>query len=303
MARTLEWSAAIKSAAPAALVFGPASYGWNGFINLQNAPDAGQRDFLDFYLESLRAAEKRERRRLLDVLDLHWYPEAKGGGVRITEANTSPAVAAARVQAPRSLWDPTYVEQSWISQDAKVGAIRLIPRMKEKIAAFYPGTRLAITEYDYGAGDHISGAIAQADVLGIFGREDVFAAARWALTSKNDFADAAFDAYTNYDGASGRFGDISIRATTTNTADTSVYASVASANSDRIVVVAINKTSIAQTAEIFIRHPVALSLDQTYQLTAAVSSLSAGAALKPATPNVFLLPMPASSVTTVVLTR
>ena len=112
----------------------------------------------------------------MDVLDLHWYPEARGGGARVIEDNNGPAVAAARVQAPRSLWDPSYVETSWISLDARAGAIRLIPRMKEKIAAHYPGTGLAVTEYNYGGGGHISGALAQADVLGILGREGVFAA-------------------------------------------------------------------------------------------------------------------------------
>ena len=199
--RTEEYAAAIKAVAPGALVFGPVSYGWHGFVRLQDAPDNGGRDFLDFYLDSMREAEGRARRRLVDVLDLHWYPEARGGGVRITEANNAPDVAAARVQAPRSLWDPTYAENSWISIDARVGAIRLIPRMKEKIAAHYPGTRLAITEYNYGGGDHVSGGVAQADALGIFGREDVFAAALWELQGGMRYVDGAFALYCNYDGA------------------------------------------------------------------------------------------------------
>ena len=68
----------------------------------------------------MREAESTSAgRRLVDVLDLHWYPEARGGGVRITEADASAAVAAARVQAPRSLWDPGYAETSWISVDAR----------------------------------------------------------------------------------------------------------------------------------------------------------------------------------------
>ncbi len=180
--RTEEYAGAIKAVAPGALVFGPVSYGWQGFVRLQDAPDAGGRDFLDFYLDAMRDAEGRARRRLVDVLDLHWYPEARGGGVRITEANNTAAVAEARVQAPRSLWDPGYTENSWISIDARVGAIRLLPRMREKIAAHYPGTLLAITEYNYGGGDHVSGGVAQADVLGIFGREDVFAATLWDLS-------------------------------------------------------------------------------------------------------------------------
>ena len=83
------------------------------------------------------------------------------------------------MQAPRSLWDPTYVEKSWITKQSTHGPIRLLPRLQEKIDKHYPGTRLAITEYNYGGGADISGAIAQADVLGIFGREGVFAAALW----------------------------------------------------------------------------------------------------------------------------
>ncbi len=80
--RTEEFAGAIKAVAPGALVFGPVSYGWQGFVRLQDAPDNGGRDFLDFYLDSMRDAEGRARRRLVDVLDLHWYPEARGGGVR-----------------------------------------------------------------------------------------------------------------------------------------------------------------------------------------------------------------------------
>ena len=204
----------------------------------------------------MREAEGRARRRLLDVLDLHWYPEARGGGVRITEANNSPDVAAARVQAPRSLWDPSYAENSWISIDARVGAIRLVPRMKEKIAAHYPGTRLAITEYNYGGGEHVSGGVAQADALGIFGREDVFAAALWDLQGGMRYVDGAFALFCNYDGGGGRFGDTSIGASTSNHETTSVYASVDQGRDDRMVIVAVNKSTGPTTAEILVTHPV-----------------------------------------------
>ena len=97
---------------------------------------------------------------LVDVLDVHWYPEAQGGGVRITEdRDRADAVVAAPACRRRGrCGTPTYVETSWITQDARVGAIRLLPRLREKIDAHYPGTRLAITEYNYGGGDHISGA-------------------------------------------------------------------------------------------------------------------------------------------------
>jgi hypothetical protein len=299
--RTTDFAAAIKQVAPSALVFGPVSYGWSGYVSLQDAPDAGGRDFLDFYLESMRAAEAHAGRRLVDVLDLHWYPEARGGGVRITEASGADAVAAARVQAPRSLWDPSYVETSWISQDAGVGAIRLLPRMREKIAAHYPGTRLAITEYSYGGGGHISGAIAQADVLGIFAREGVFAATFWDLGGSRGFVDAAFAAYCNYDGALARFGDTLVAAETSSVETSSVYASVDAGRDDRMVVVAINKAGSSATADVLVTHPIDLGRGQVYRITAASPAVVRGATLAPTARNSFRVELPASSVTTLVL--
>jgi hypothetical protein len=38
----------------------------------------------------------------------------------------------------------------------------------------------AITEYNLGALDHVNGALAQADLLGVFGREGLDMAAIWA---------------------------------------------------------------------------------------------------------------------------
>jgi hypothetical protein len=299
--RTVDYAEAIKAVAPEALVFGPVSYGWQGYVRLQDAPDASGRDFLDFYLDSMRDAEGRARRRLLDVLDLHWYPEAKGGGVRVIEPNDAPEVSAARVQAPRSLWDPGYVETSWISVDAGVGAIRLIPRMREKIAGHYPGTRLAITEYNYGGGDYVSGAVAQADVLGILGREDVFAATLWDPQGGTRFIDGAFALFCNYDGAGGRFGGTSIGAVTSNHVDTSVYASVDAAGDERVVLVAINKSTGPTTAEILVTHFAELARGESWQITTSSSTPARGRDLQPTARNAFRLEMPPSSATTVVL--
>jgi hypothetical protein len=154
--RTTAFASAIKAAAPEALVFGPVSYGWAGFVRLQGAPDNGGRDFLDFYLDSMREAEGRARRRLVDVLDLHWYPEARGGGVRITEASGAPDVAAARVQAPalalgRELRrDQLDLAGRGSRRDPPAAADAREDRRP------LPGTRLAITEYNYGGGEHVS---------------------------------------------------------------------------------------------------------------------------------------------------
>jgi len=97
--------------------------------------------------------------------------------------------------------------------------------LKEKIASGYQGTKIAFTEYNYGGGNDISGAIAQADVLGIFGREGVYAAALWPMNEDNSFIYGAFNAFLNYDGAGAGFGTTGISAVTSDYAMSSVYAS------------------------------------------------------------------------------
>jgi hypothetical protein len=297
----VEFAGAIKDVAPAALVLGPVSYGWAGYVNLQDAPDAGGRDFLEFYLAGMAAAETAQGRRLLDVLDLHWYPEAQGGGQRIIVDDAGAAVAEARKQAPRSLWDPTYTEQSWITEFSTNGPIRLIPRLKEKIAAQYPGTRIAFTEYYYGGGADISGGIAQADVLGIFAREGVFAAMLWHIGGTDDrFIYAAFRMFRDFDGAGGAFGDSAISATTDDVAGTSVYAALVS--DEELVIVAINKTGAAKTAGIRLAHGVRFTTATPFVLSSAQPAPVPGTPLPITLTNALVVTLPANSVTTFRLT-
>jgi hypothetical protein len=299
--RTIHYAGAIKAVAPESLVFGPASYGWNGYQSLQNASDAQGRFFIDTYLAALRNAEQKAGRRLLDVLDLHWYPEAQGGGKRITEGDNGDEVVRARLQAPRSLWDPTYKEDSWITKYSTNGPIRLLPLMKEKIAANYPGTRLAVTEYNYGGGNHISGGLAEADVLGIFGREGLFAAAFWHLAQDESFIYGGFDMYRNYDGKDAHFGDVSVAAATDDAEHTSVYAAVDSAAPNHLVIVAINKTDAPLTADCAIATKARLHTAAQYRLTVASPHPQADGALPIGAGNHLRLTLPPMSVTTLSL--
>ncbi len=243
IANNIAYATAIKGVAPSAMVFGPANYGWQGFRTFQDAPDANGRDFLNVYLAAMKEAERAAGRRLLDVLDVHWYPEARGNNVRITENNESPGVAEARIQAPRSLWDPNYVEQSWIEQTIDHKAIRLIPRIQGQIAENYPGTKLSISEYNYGGNTSISGAIAQADVLGIFGRYGLFAACNWGIGPKDTGELAGYRAFLDFDGQGSKFGDLGLQVQGENPAQDSVYAAIDSHHPSRVTVVAINKTN------------------------------------------------------------
>ena len=267
--KTISYANAIKNVVPNTKIFGPVNYGWQGMVNLQGAPDAAGRDFLNFYLQQMKQAEQTYGNRLLDVMDVHWYPEAQGGGVRIIDQNNTPDVVAARIQAPRSLWDTTYTETSWITQWSTYGPINLLPRLQQKIDQYYPGTKLSLTEYYYGGGNHISGAIAEADVLGIFGRQGVFAANEWSMASDESFIGGAFQIYRNFDGKNSTFGDTSVFAQTNNDAASSIYASLDSQDPNRMVLVAINKTDHAINAAVNMQHALSFSLADIYQVTSA----------------------------------
>ena len=120
------------------------------------------------YLRAMNVASQQSGRRLLDAYSFHYY----------AAASVNPAD---RVQAARSLWDASYVEPSWITQKGNGftdgHALQMLPKLNQAIADFYPGTKLAITESDFGGKDDISGALAQADALGIFGQQGVYLAA------------------------------------------------------------------------------------------------------------------------------
>ena len=321
LAQSIASAGAVKDAVPASLIYGPVSYGWAGFMTLQNAPDAGQQgDFLDYYLDQMGAASATQGRRLLDVLDLHFYSEAYGCGTRVNNpaGGNGDCVMAARVQSPRSLWDPAYKEDSWITGCCTGGGgIQLVPRMLAKIAAHYAGTRLAITEYNQGGSDDVSGAVAQADTLGAFGRGGVFAAAYWPLLGNNSWAFAAWRAFRDYDGAGKSFGDTSVSAASSDVPHVSVYASVDSAAPDRVVVVIVHRPGAVTNAQgavtgsdglraravrVVVTHPKTLGTARAWQLAAGTTPSWQPLAVGAPSGNAVTLTLPALSVTTVELT-
>ena len=111
-----------------------------------------------------------------------------------------------RNQSTRIFWDPNYVDPSWINN-----IIMLIPRMKNWVANYYPGTKIGITEYNWGAEPSINGATAQADILGIFGRENLDLATRWATPDSSTPTYKAIKMYRNYDGNKSTFGDTAFK--------------------------------------------------------------------------------------------
>src|ERR1019366_10661524 len=114
-----------------------------------------------------------------------------------------------------------------------------IPRLQAIIAQNYPGTKLALTEYNFGALDDINGALAQADLLGIFGYQGLDAAALWGPPKPTDPGAFAFQIYRNYDGIGNTFGETSAKAASADQSKLALYAAV---RSDlNLTLIAVNK--------------------------------------------------------------
>jgi hypothetical protein len=317
IATTIEYARAIKDVAPDVVVFGPAVATWAGAATLGRWPTPdpkyGAGFFFDTYLSQLRAHEQSSGKRLVDVLDLHWYPAGGAGAYEITNdyAPQTAAMIDARVQAPRSLWDPTYDERSWVSE-VQAGPIKLLPYLKEKVATHYPGTKIAITEYYYGRGGDISGGIAQADALGIFGREGVFAAMVWPNVGvwsyggdgKKAYAYlfGAFRSFRDYDGKGGRFGDLATAASTSDPERSSIYASVDQGSAtSRVVLVAINKSSSPLAAEIVLSDAKPWTRGEVYVMSDGSPNPTRKPDLTGIAGNKLVYQMPPMSVSTLVL--
>jgi hypothetical protein len=217
----------------------------------------GNTDFIPWYLQQMQAYQTAHGTRILDYLDVHIYPQVDGV---YSESLGSASVQAVRLRSTRQLWDPTYVHEGWIGQP-----VYLIPRMKSWVSANYPGTKTAITEYNWGALDYMNGALAQADILGIFGREGLDLATLWAPP---DNANApgifAFRMYRNYDGTGSSFGETSVQAASADQSQLAIYAAQRTA-SHALTLMIVNKTSGDLTSTLALNNFQPAGVAQVYR--------------------------------------
>ena len=235
MTKSIATAKAVKKLDPKAEVFGPALYGYTAFDHLDDddAHDewetikskGGYHWYLDYYLDEMKKASDKEGTRLLDVLDIHYYSES---------ARKTPAD---RVQSVRTLYEKGFVEDSWIGQWCTVN-IPILPTIQASIDKYYPGTKLAISEYNFEGSDDISGAIAQAEALGCFADMGVYFASLWGGES---YTLAGFELYTNYDGKGGNFGDTLLPTVTDDVSKASAYASFDKDDDSTVTVMLTNK--------------------------------------------------------------
>lgn len=240
--RTIEYGTAVRKASPSTLIAGPAAWGWPEYFysaadqaaGFSNKPDRvahGDVPLIEWYLQKLRAHEEKTGTKILDVLDVHFYPQADKVGVG-AEGDTSPSIAALRLRSTRGLWDSSYTDESWINEP-----IRLLPRLNELISKTYPGTRLSIGEWNFGAEKHMSGGLAVAEALGRFAEHNVYSAFYWTYPTKDSPAAAAFKAFRNFDEKGGKFLDNFVP--TRTAAGTSLFAS-RDESGERLVLIALN---------------------------------------------------------------
>ena len=298
--RSITFATMIREASSDAPIMGPGSYGWLGMINLQQRPQVNGAEFLDYYLARMADASTTASARLLDYLDVHWVSDADYQGVVVSNVidDGSPELAAVRVQATRSLFDPSYIEPSWIG-DTYGQPIRLIPWLNEKIRRYYPGTKLSISVWGYGAEGAISGAIAAADALGIYGREGVDMAAFAPISADNSFVLGAFAAFRNYDGAGASFGNQSVRAISSDPQNVTLYASTDTGD-DRVVIVAINKNLQPLTATLEVQDSRTFTDADVYVLKGGSALPAAAAPLTSSGANQFEYELPGSSISVIV---
>jgi hypothetical protein len=228
-------AAMIKATDPNALVAGPEEWGWTGYFysgadqqyggengwggTLPDRAAHNNMDYVPWLLQQFANYQKTNGTKLLDVLSLHYYPQDGSYGNAVDTATE-----LLRNESTRSLWDPNYVDQSWINTQ-----VELIPRMQQWVSTYDPGLKTAINEYNWGADAYMNGATTQADVLGIFGRQGLDIACRWSAPASNTPTYQAFKIYRNYDGNKSTFGDTSVSATVPDPDDLSAFASQDSA--------------------------------------------------------------------------
>jgi hypothetical protein len=271
-AKMRDYAAMIKSVDPTAQVVGPEEWGWDGYRysgydlwyapkNNWTFPDRaahGNTDYVVWLLQQFRNDDATRGIRLLDFFTLHYYPQ--GGEF---SNDTSSAMQLRRNRSTRALWDPNYTDESWINDK-----VQLVPRMKNWVAQNYPNTKIGLTEYNWGAENHINGATTQADIYGILGREGMDMATRWTTPDAATPTFKAMQMYRNYDGQNSGFGDIGVSATVPNPDNLSSFAAVRSTD-NALTVMVVNKATTGTQVKVNIANFNGSNTSQAWQLTSS----------------------------------
>ncbi len=257
VSRSIAYAAMIKTADSSAIVVGPGDFVMH--YQSDGKPGDGKKEHGglgqgDYYLQQMAAYEQKHHVRLIDYFDEHYYPIAQDGQTDAT-----------RLQSTRSLWDPTYKEKNWVGKWR--GPVNLIPQFHQWVDKEYPGTKISISEYGWGEMKTVVGALCEADVLGIFGREKVDMACMFGPPKATEAGANAFRMYLNYDGNGSRFGDVSLKAASADQDVLSIYAAQRSTDK-MLTIIVINKTEKDLTALVVLKNFKARRAGKTFRYSA-----------------------------------
>ena len=276
--KVISESARIKELDPNAKIVAPEEWGWDGYLysgyDQQYAAAHGWSSFPDqknqqngrAYMPWLLAQWKAAGHPV-DVVSVHFYPQ---GGEDSDDVST--ATQLLRNRSTRQLWDTHYVSESWIGTN-----IYLIPRLRNWVDQnYYPGTPIAITEYNWGAENSINGATTQADLYGIFGAQGLGMATRWTTPKSTTPTFKAMQMYRNYDGAGSTFGDTSVSTTVPNPDNLSAFAALRASDGAMTVMVVNKVLTGSAPVQLSLAHFTAAGSARVYRLTSSNTIQSVG---------------------------
>jgi hypothetical protein len=340
---------AIKTADPTAMVSGPVIDNWWAYFYSKEDMEDGWGSgpcyqpwdnpvdrqahsgipLIEYFMQKFNTYSKSYGIRLLDYVDIHGYfaPNYNNGSVAFTTAGDT-GEQQARMNGTRVFWDPAYTDPNFpqpnyitdsgytTSCNVPAQAPQLINRLQTWVANDYPGTRTSIDEYNFGGLESINGAVVQADILGIFGRQGLDMSALWPTNAYNAQGPGnyAFAMFRNYDGNNSTFGDTYLFSTSQlSSADAesklAVYGALRSSDG-AITVMVVNKTYGALTSTLSLQNLTVASgaTAQVFQYSNAnlnaIASLPALAVTPPAsagTVSTIAATFPGQSITLLVI--
>ncbi|MBX3229151.1 MAG: hypothetical protein KIT84_02360 [Labilithrix sp.] len=308
-ARYLVFATRVKELAPNAMIVGPDHYhfdGWTTWYDSMPEHSGLGTWYMDEYLAAVKAASDAAGKRLLDTWDFHWYPQRIIRGKFVWELDHGDRALDATeleaiLQGPRSYWDPTWDEQSWITRDHLFGGADILTRLFARLEKGYPGTKLGVTEYFPGGCRHVASGLAVADTLGVFARMDVHVAAMWPACADMTAPFGGLQLMRNADGKGARFGDTNVAVEHPERAESSVFA--AEGDGKRVTVVVVNKTNAPRRFGIRLFGAERLARVTTYRIDATHASPHPAGTSDLTLTNAYTYEAPALSASHLVFTR
>ena len=337
---------AIKAADPSAAVSGPVvDYWWNYFYSKKDIESGwgsgspcwepwsnpvdrqahGGIPFVEYYLQQFKAAGNNYGARLLDYLDLHTYFAGtyNGKSVGLNTAGDTQEQKV-RLDSTRVFWDPTYTDPNFpqpnypsdsnytTSCNTPQQAPQLIPMAQQWVANDYAGTKIAFTEYNWGGQESMNGAVAQADILGIFGKYGLDLATLWGPPDPATQVPGvmAFAMYRNYDGKNSMFGDTALESSSADQGKLAVYGAMRGSDG-ALTVMVINKTYGTLSSTISVQNlQTSSATAQVFQYSTAnmasitgLSPVAVAAPVSGGTVSTITVVFPAQSITLLVVPK